>query len=906
LSLAGSVVGVVGGVLAYLRRRWAKSAGRELQPFSSYVGGSLRLMVRLRLQPQLARRFGVRAYADVTFARFTNRMPIPSRGRSHLDIERAYIRLSLSASPEQRVDDESLLAARGSVLIFGEPGSGKSSLTRKLHREALKRASAQPLHSRLPLHFEFGKLPWGKLPAEPDERLTWLRDLLRGAVSRVTRVNRPDFVFDAFAQGPGLLLFLDGLDEVPADKAELVQSLVADLLDDLLFRSADTLVIVTARTQMRSVLGRRFVEGFNDVLTVAPFTPADVFAFLRRWDFPRDRRITEAHRIFEHLRNNATLADMCTNPLVLSMYVAEDEAQTESAGSAVRLADTRARFYDQVVGEFLFFRREEQRQQEQPVGMQLLVTRQELLGRIALDHLMNSTDPANVVSLRRAAETAGEYWRIDQPEKALAALEALAVDSGLVTVQVRGESLQFIHLSIAEYLAGRELAERSDDQLWAALARVVGDAADSRRLWETVVFAVALSKRDTREQAIRYLVDENAPPELIMRIIRELRTYDLPAFADVIGSATRRIHERPMAEWDAEWLAGVRLVLSCLGDAHRLTSVRTPAAVPTVPDWLADLVGNDGERFERVFDLYFAESPAEALRVAEEFGMQTPLLEDGERIVAAMEHPDVVALARRKVLENGDGGRIWIPILAEAALRFELVTQMLIEEETVPPALMALADEGGRRYGWHQVGPAAGTLYGVLLAIATSRTRPLGPEDEPRLVRRVEVLAMIRATNGAPVLANMLRGMAWLFARVPVLPLFDVAIDGVLADFRDADAVPRLLNLAEPLPDHTRFDVTVTRFGDGVVRLFAEPLVAEGVNQVRIDHIRDFLGTWFPCDADGRLLTGGTVFAPLTNRMGSLLVTQAGYVLRRGGPVWCEPRVLPVKRALWPPRRSRW
>jgi hypothetical protein len=128
------------------------------------VWSSIWLVVKRHLRPALARRFGVRPYAEVTLAHFPRRLPIPSRGRS-IDIERAYIRLSLSASPDRRIDDEALLSSdAGSILIFGEPGSGKSSLTRKLYREELKRAFLKPFRSRLPLHLELGKLPWAEMP----------------------------------------------------------------------------------------------------------------------------------------------------------------------------------------------------------------------------------------------------------------------------------------------------------------------------------------------------------------------------------------------------------------------------------------------------------------------------------------------------------------------------------------------------------------------------------------------------------------------------------------------------------------------------------------------------------------------------------------------------------------------
>ena len=45
--------------------------------------------------------------------------------------------------------------------------------------------------------------------------------------------------------------------------------------------------------------------------------------------------------------------------------------------------------------------------------------------------------------------------------------------------------------------------------------------------------------------------------------------------------------------------------------------------------------------------VYLAASPAEAMRVAEDLGVRDPLLGDLDRMMTAMEHPDLVALGER-------------------------------------------------------------------------------------------------------------------------------------------------------------------------------------------------------------------------------------------------------------------
>src|SRR5207248_11622667 len=107
-----------------------------------------------------------------------------------------------------------------------------------------------------------------------------------------------------------------------------------------------------------------------------------------------------------------------------------------------------------------------------------------------------------------------------------------------------------------------ELAGRNERQLAEVLDRVCGDDPDARRLWEMVIFAVALSKREPRERALRRLAERGAPSELVLRILREVRSYELPVFREAVESATKNISARPVVEWDADWIEQVRLLLS--------------------------------------------------------------------------------------------------------------------------------------------------------------------------------------------------------------------------------------------------------------------------------------------------------------------------------------------------------
>jgi GTPase SAR1 family protein len=383
-SVGSLAVGVLGSVLAWAIRRYRKSVGRDLQSFTAYVYGSIRLSVGRRFSPLLASQFGIRQYANRVLAVFPRYLAIPSIHQFKLEMERAYIRLSLSSSPHRKLQDTSLLAHQpGSILIFGEPGSGKSSLTRKLFREACLEAYVRPFQSRLPVHIELGRLNWDAVPKDDGGR--WLMNELEAAVLEVKGLHDPGFVFRVFADGPGIIAFLDGLDEIPSNAIQSAIVATEGAIRRLRHRSPSTSVIITSRSQLRASLPGRYVRSFDEVLTIEPFSLADIFVLLRRWNFAA-APLLEAQRIFGQLRSNPTLLEMCTNPLVLSMYIAYDQRVADAAASA-RLPDTRTEFYREVIGELLFFRLQAQVAGPTVAGSQVRKAREQLLGHIAIDHL---------------------------------------------------------------------------------------------------------------------------------------------------------------------------------------------------------------------------------------------------------------------------------------------------------------------------------------------------------------------------------------------------------------------------------------------------------------------------------------------------------------------------------------
>src|SRR5690349_14956595 len=76
----------------------------------------------------------------------------------------------------------------------------------------------------------------------------WLLSQIRTTVTKVA-VYKIGECFDAYCQGTGLLLLLDGLDEVSKPQYPRVSRAIQALSDDLARESKDNAIVLTMRTQ---------------------------------------------------------------------------------------------------------------------------------------------------------------------------------------------------------------------------------------------------------------------------------------------------------------------------------------------------------------------------------------------------------------------------------------------------------------------------------------------------------------------------------------------------------------------------------------------------------------------------------------------------------------------------------
>jgi predicted NACHT family NTPase len=414
--------------------------------------------------------------------------------------------LEYGGNREGRFSHRDLLTAGDRLRIVGDPGSGKSSLVKRVFRDACAEGIHNSRKARIPIMLELKEWdpPRTKVGAEALGK--WALDDLRARVAAVKGYEMEEF-FNSYVATVGVLVLLDGLDEVSGSAFDRAANAIIGLSRQLELLSPNNVIVLTMRTQFHRQVSDRFTDHFPPTLYIRSFTPPEIYDFLTRWPF-RDNQEATIARIYSDLTDRPTLRDMCSNPLILSMYVANDQS-SESFG----LPETRTEFYSKVTEELLIARRA--RQLGSTAARSTLRNQREaILGRLAFDNLADRNQPANSLRWDHALKVVSEVIQSDDMDLSEAHLRELSKETGLVTEEPKGERMRFIHLTFCEFLAAKECTQRRDNgwnDLMEAHRAFASDTDPqlSSRLVEVIPFACALLPpvRQSQAVSIQVLVD---------------------------------------------------------------------------------------------------------------------------------------------------------------------------------------------------------------------------------------------------------------------------------------------------------------------------------------------------------------------------------------------------------------
>jgi GTPase SAR1 family protein len=599
-------------------------------------------------------------------------LPVPSKRDVVLDTDSVFVplRLEEASSAAGRLSHENLLKLGNRIRVIGDPGSGKSSLIKKMFRDECHRAVKRKRGARLPILIELRDLA---VPTELSDADApkWLLNELRERVSRAA-VYRMTDCFDTYVETQGLLVLLDGLDEVATQRYPTVHRSITRLAETLAHLSSENVIVLTLRTHFHQQVRETLGSHFPHAAFVQPFTPTDIYDFLVRWpdqDDTRERTV----QIYRDLMDRPTLREMCTNPLVLAMYVAD----YPTTGEAL-IPDTRTEFYATVSEELLVKRRLRQ------TGMvaaksAIREQRERILGGIALKHLLDEHQPANSIPWNFSVQVTADATGLSHSE-AEVLLREIGKETGLISEERVGESMRFIHLTFCEFLAAKEGVE-GQEHGWSTLVSKHMAFKSSVQSWlhtrlvEVIAFGAGLTPRARRIGALNDVLSVS-DPRLTIRAFLETKLYSHPAWEAFISSECERLGAQTGEMVDADWLQSVHLFNVVVRDAKN-TAQYVPVQMPAdlIDGFVRQISQRGGHALQALFSTLATHDAAAALRLSESAGFDF-LREVPDVTIRCCDQAPFFAMIRHRALNVTHEYDYVLQLFAEAALRSAVVRSL--------------------------------------------------------------------------------------------------------------------------------------------------------------------------------------------------------------------------------------
>lgn len=626
----------------------------------------------------LAAIFSIKKYARLKLSGENKYLYVPSNSLDvKLELDNVFIPLAIESSQgaKQTYDHADIFSVGNRIRIIGDPGSGKSSLVKKIMRDACKNALTAPTHAQLPIFVELKTL---SVP-EPTNEFNideWLFLKIKSDVLR-NNIYKIEDCFNSYVQEKGLLVLLDGLDEVSSKQYPLVSVAINKLSEYLGSKSENNILLLTMRTQFHQQVKEEYRENFGMAYFIKPFTPTDIYKFLIRWPFQEKGRENRA-RIYKELSDKPSLKEMCGNPLILAMYVAEDQ----SKGHLVT-PDSRTEFYKAITEELIITRR--QRQIGSGVAhTKLKEQREQILGRLAYKNILDAGQPTNSLEWRDAIEITCEVLGCD-PEAADKAFREIERETGLITEERPRETLRFIHLTFCEFLSALE-AVQGQRNGWKSFVATHRKFKNSKqyglktRLAEAIPFAAGLMPRVDKNSAILDVYDIG-DCDLLSRCFLETKIYENVCWQKFVDTQRDYFLSAPENLWGPVWLRKLHLFNTVVRDACQCASHTGLIKIKfDFDDFYRVLVSRQRDSLFKLLDSYAQQDAVAVFRLGDVCGLDLAKNFPDIIIKNCDQHP-FLALVLEAALREESRADVWAPLIAEAGLRSELVRRYLCEED---------------------------------------------------------------------------------------------------------------------------------------------------------------------------------------------------------------------------------
>ncbi len=325
------------------------------------------------------------------------------------------------------------------LAIYGKPGAGKTTFLKCLALECMESRFLPDLAPVFVTLLDFAS----------QESHSSLEGYIAGLIPGIDAAS-------ILAEGR-MLVLLDGLDEVPDAQFSRVRHQIGQLTD----RYPSTPVVMTCRIAAREYNFDKFVD-----VEMADFGPSQVETFTRKW-FAAKSKSTRSERFLQRLKENKRLAELASNPLLLTLLCLIFEETGDFGGSRAGLyqegIDTLMKKWDAT--------RDIERKTEVPVE-HLRMFLEELAyyrfskGEYFFAQQSLEPDVQTFLKSRSIGASGGRVLAICESNLGLLAQRARKIYS-------------FSHLPFQEFLTARRL--QSDPGLLSAAAQNLGD-----RRWNEV------------------------------------------------------------------------------------------------------------------------------------------------------------------------------------------------------------------------------------------------------------------------------------------------------------------------------------------------------------------------------------------------------------------------------------
>lgn len=674
----------IGGILLYSRKALAKFTTRW---GATVVNAALWLAERV-VSRSIRARISMRRYCRNRLSEASTRsLHVPGRRDRALDVDEVFVPLMLEQSAaEDPVSTSELPDTASRMIVVGDPGSGKSTLVKRLYRDSCRKTSRNPGKGKLPILIELRSLePPTKLRGD-DAAGEWLLGVLKDRATQVEAFET-DQLFANWSTNAGLMVLLDGLDEVSSHLYPVIASALRGLSHRLAAMSADNTIIVTMRIQFYQQIGGHLRQSYPKTFYVSPFSPNEIYLFLTRWPFSSSSRQESIKKVYAELADRPTLREMCQNPLVLAMYV-----QNSLESDADDLPGTRTEFYERVTTELLVKRRARQDMSGR-TSSALREQREALLGQLAFENMTDSAQPVNSLPWKRAIELAKKAWKCSA-EKAEPQLLLLAKETGIISEEKPGETFRFIHQTFCEFLAATECAKRRPDG-WQDLMRAHRSFTQSSesglhtRLLEVIPFTHALLPQHARTEALTDVAGFN-DGLMLGRCFLETQLYGNPEWVDYVEGERQFLSQQSSGRWDEFMLRRLHLLSAVTRDSRDWASdTNITVAAADLRDMFSSIASGNKELVAAVFGTYARQDAPAALRLADEMGINLLAEHPLVAIEACQEAPFRDLMLDR--MHSDASGRTSL-VLLEAALRYQSVAVALNELDFPANRRIAEAD----------------------------------------------------------------------------------------------------------------------------------------------------------------------------------------------------------------------